>query len=100
MSREPVILHPGMPDFYDGTKWERKPHGTMLINGVEVAHTLQCPHCNAHFISRKGSGHRRTYCMLCNAVTCGHPDCDRCIPWEKKMELMERGWSLERILAS
>src|ERR1700680_2968789 len=89
MTRESVILTPGQPDFYSGTKWERKASGAILIDGEETAHTLQCPHCNSHFISRQGSGARRGFCTNCMAVTCGNPTCDACVPFEKKMEQLE-----------
>lgn len=72
--------HPLMDDYADA-KHERKPHGLVIVNGQEVATTLQCPHCMRHFISRKGSGHRRTFCFKCEAVTCGDPACDPCRPW-------------------
>lgn len=62
-------------DDYKDAKHERKPHGVIFMDGKEVATTLQCPHCMAHFVSRKGSGHRRSYCMRCNAVTCGKHEC-------------------------
>ena len=95
MSSQPTIVTPDEPDFYSGTQWERREHGGILIDGQQVASTLQCPHCGGHFISRRGSGHRRTFCMNCKAVTCGHPACDPCIPWEKKMEFIEREASRE-----
>lgn len=71
----------GLDDYKDA-KHERHPHGLIFINGREVATTLQCPHCGGHFISRKGSGHRRTFCLKCNGVTCGARTCDACTPWD------------------
>jgi len=41
------------------------------------AHLEGCPHCGAQFVSRKGSGHRRTYCLRHKAVTCGSDACVR-----------------------
>jgi len=75
-------------------KFERNAHGAFLVDGREVAHTLQCPHCGCHFVSRRGSGARRTFCLRCMAVTCGNPACDPCIPFERKLEAMEgrRPW--------
>jgi len=73
-------------DDYSDVKYERKPHGVIIVDGKEVAHTLQCPHCNAHFISRKGSGHRRTFCMRCRAVTCGKLECDPCRPFAAELQ--------------
>jgi hypothetical protein len=83
----PLIIIPGVNDThplvddYANAKHERHPHGVVIVNGKEVATTLQCPHCMAHFISRKGSGHRRTFCFKCMAVTCGKPECDPCKPF-------------------
>lgn len=85
------IIIPGTeidPELKD-VKFERSPHGIIFSNGQEVAHTLQCPHCMAHFISRKGSGHRRTFCMKCHAVTCGNPACDPCAPFVAELGLSQ-----------
>jgi hypothetical protein len=68
---------------------ELKPSGYIIVDGQEVAHTKQCCHCNAHFVSIKGSGKIRGHCMLCNAITCGAPACDFHIPFEAKLELTE-----------
>jgi hypothetical protein len=80
-------------DDYTDAQYERKPHGIIFLNGQEVAHTLQCPHCMAHFVSRKGSGHRRTFCMRCMAVTCGRHQCDPCRPF-----VAELGQTQHRII--
>lgn len=82
----PHIWIPGSDDIqrdqdqYKDAQFERKPHGLIFVNGKEVATTLQCPHCGMHFVSRKGSGHRRAYCYKCSAVTCGSRACDTCTP--------------------
>lgn len=76
-------------DDYADAKHEPHPHGIILVNGKEVASTLQCPHCMAHFVSRKGSGARRTFCMRCHAVTCGQHKCDVCTPWVKEFGLSQ-----------
>lgn len=78
------LILPGEPQF------ERRPHGTLIVDGQEVGHTLQCPHCGNHFISIKGSGARRAFCMRCMAVTCGSLPCDECKPFEKQLEEIER----------
>ena len=83
-----IPTHPRHPleDDYSDAKHERQPHGIIFVNGQEVATTLQCPHCAMHFVSRKGSGHRRTFCMRCMAVTCGKLQCDPCRPFVKELE--------------
>ena len=87
MADERQIMIPGVNDAhpliddYADAKHERQPHGIVFMNGREVATTLQCPHCGGHFISRKGSGHRRTFCIKCMAVTCGKLECDPCKPF-------------------
>lgn len=79
-------IPPGIVDEYADAQHESRPHGIILVNGKEVASTLQCPHCGGHFVSRKGSGHRRTFCFGCKAVTCGDPRCDPCRPWVEGMQ--------------
>lgn len=70
-------IPPGIVDDYADAQWERKPHGLVFVNGKEVAHTLKCPHCGAQFVSRRGSGHHRTFCFRHQAVTCGSAVCSR-----------------------
>lgn len=77
-----------MEDFKDA-KYESKPSGHILINGQEVAHTMQCKHCGEHFISRKGSGKKRGWCFRCFGVTCGKNYCMPCIPFMVKIEWAE-----------
>ena len=80
---------------FKNAEYLRKPSGVILMNGEEVAHTRQCCHGGEHFVSIKGSGIRRGYCPHCVAVTCGRPECDRCVPYEEKMEVAE-GKSLSK----
>lgn len=68
-----------------------RPHGHWLVDGKEVADTLQCVHCGDHFVVVFGSGKRRGFCMNCNGTTCGKPGCHACIPFEKKLDLYEAG---------
>lgn len=84
------IIKPGEPDFYADVAFERKPHGAIMVDGVEVAHTKQCCHCGMHFISRRGSGAIRMFCSGCNDVTCGSPECIECVPLEKRLERVEK----------
>lgn len=71
---KPPTLDP-TPDDYSQAKHERHAHGIILVNGKEVATTLKCPHCGGHFVSMKGSGHHRSFCLRHMAVTCGAPAC-------------------------
>lgn len=65
--------------------------GAILVDGVQVATTHQCCHCGGHFTSVKGSGTRRGFCLKCMRVTCGASECDPCVPFEKKLEMIEKG---------
>ena len=76
---------------FKNVKYELNPSGTILINNREVAHTKQCCHCQCHFVSVKGSGKIRGFCMRCGKITCGKLACDTCIPFEKKLENYEKG---------
>lgn len=60
----------------------------------ETASCHACPHCQGLFNVRPGSGRTRGFCFLCNRPTCGKPGCDRCAPWEARMEAMEGNLSL------
>jgi hypothetical protein len=79
------LILPGDPQF------ERKPSGFILMDDKEVASTLRCPHCDCHFISIKGSGARRAYCIKCDRVTCGKPSCDYHYDIRQKIEDYEKG---------
>lgn len=58
---------------------------------MEEYDTQQCCHCNTHFTMVKGAGRIRGFCLNCMQVTCGKPGCNVCIPFEKKLETIERG---------
>ena len=82
-------------EYKKGARFESKAHGALIVEGQEIAHTLQCPHCGSHFISFKGSGHRRSYCFLCGqegkpAVCCGKKSCLPHVPFEKRLEIVEK----------
>lgn len=66
-----------------------REHGAVIIDGCQVASTLQCPHCGAHFDSIPGSGKRRAWCTRCHAVTCGAVVCDECVPLEARLDHAE-----------
>lgn len=70
----------------------RRPSGLVIVTGpggVQERDTLACVHCQAHWIVRPGSGRTRGWCLKCGGPTCGAPGCDACVPFEKKLELME-----------
>lgn len=65
--------------------------GVIIIDSKEVATTRQCVHCGGHFVSIKGSGVTRGYCMRCGGITCGKEMCDSCIPFEKQLDMVDNG---------
>lgn len=68
--------------------------GAIIINtgrGEVQRSTHQCAHCGNHFVSVKGSGIQRGYCMLCHRVTCGTKKCLDHFPFQKKLDLIESG---------
>ena len=68
------------------------PHGHLLIDGPggrREHDTLQCCHCGRHFVVITGSGRRRGFCARCAQVTCGAPGCANCLPYERRIELLE-----------
>jgi hypothetical protein len=80
-----------MQDEIADARSARNPHGHIIIDGQQVADTLQCCHCGAHFVSVHGSGTQRGFCLRCTQVTCGGKACDPCVPFEKKVDEYERG---------
>jgi len=73
----------------------RKPSGTVIFTSPEgmisEADTVQCVHCGGHFQWVKGSGIKRSYCMACKGMTCGGASCVDHFPFEKKLDLYEKG---------
>jgi hypothetical protein len=69
----------------------RKPNGAIMIDGMHIADTLQCVHCGMHWIPVKGSGRIRGFCTKCGGPTCGSHECMKCVPFEKKLDLYEKG---------
>lgn len=63
--------------------------GVVIVGGKEIASTRQCVHCGGHFTMVKGSGRTRGWCLRCQGVTCGHADCDPCIPFEARLDHAE-----------
>lgn len=69
----------------------RKPSGYIIVEGMVVADTVQCVHCNGHFVPVKGSGIQRGWCMNCGGATCGAEPCMDCVDFRKKLDLFEKG---------
>jgi len=82
-----LILEPG-----EALSTTRKPSGYILADGIEIAQTRQCGHCNSHHVTVKGSGKLRGFCMKCSKWLCGAPKClAGCYTFEKKMDDFEKG---------
>ena len=76
----------GQPEFV------QKPSGYIVVDGQEVAHTLQCRHCGTHWIPMKGSGRVRGFCTKCNGVLCGADHCMRYhVPQEAMLDFQDGG---------
>lgn len=73
----------------------RKSGGTLIItNGdgtVNEHDTVTCCHCNNIWIVQHGSGTVRGWCTMCNARHCGSQKCMTCLPFEKKLDMFEKG---------
>jgi hypothetical protein len=55
--------------------------------------TVTCKHCSYTWVFKPGSGRRRGFCMRCNGITCGRPECNAhgCVPFEQQLENIEAG---------
>ncbi len=80
-------------NFYaDAANPHGRKHGIILIDGKEVAATLQCAHHGGHFTHRKNRGD--WICGSCGGVVCGRKQCiEMCVPFEKQLEDAESGGS-------
>ena len=80
----------------------RHAAGAILFeeNGREQQQdTLQCVHCQMHWVVEPGSGRRRGWCFKCHGPSCGARRCTvGCVPWEKAMEEREARFRLDRSL--
>lgn len=63
------------------------------IKGVIELETRHCMHCSKHWIYKPGSGITRGFCLNCMGLTCGAKQCDPCIPFERRLEAVEKGIS-------
>lgn len=89
-SRDPILwrsIHQYDRAHHDARNYS----GTILIDGQEVAQTLQCCHCNCHFLNVKLPGKDRGWCMRCNAPVCPKKECDTCRPFEVWLLNVEKG---------
>lgn len=72
-----------------------RPHGILIVTDVDgkeyQADCLTCCHCRRAWVVKPGSGIRRGFCTKCQKVTCGSPECDACLPAEKRLDLFEAG---------
>lgn len=66
-----------------------RENGAIIIGDRQVASTLRCCHCGSHWTPKPGSGIERGFCLKCMNPTCGHRDCDPCIPFEAWLEHQE-----------
>ena len=75
---------------YKNAQYVRRADGGITIDGCEVASTVMCVHCGAHWIPLAGSKIIRGWCTKCMGPICG-PKCAKCIPYEKWIEQIEKG---------
>ena len=75
---------------FGDVKHEPHGHGAWIVDGIEVAATLQCPHCGGHFVSMRGSSAERLFCLAHMALTCGALACNTCRSWQLDFDEAER----------
>ena len=76
---------------YRNAEAVRKPAGHVLIDGQQVADTIQCVHCGMHWVMLRGvEATLPRYCSKCDGLVCPNkPECTECVPAEKRLELRE-----------
>lgn len=80
-----------MSDPYAKAAADRRYGGTVLVDGKEVACTIQCVHCGDHAVLlRNVAGDLCTggWCSRCNGFICGRK-CLSCKPFERWLEEVE-----------
>jgi len=82
-----IFSKPKLPLIGAPPRAASQPHGVILMDGQEVADTLQCPHCQCHFVKIAGPA---PFCTNCGAYECGKERCRTCIPFLLRLELFER----------
>lgn len=50
------------------------------------ADSLQCVHCDLHWIVEPGSGAKRGWCHHCGGPHCGAPGCWTCRPFQQQLD--------------
>ncbi len=82
---------PWWETFYSPDRMRAAPrhaHGAILVDGVEVASTYQCPHCGGHDYWMRGDA--EDWCVRCARRVCKKQRCiEHCAPWEQQMERIE-----------
>lgn len=72
------------------------PSGEFTVTDLDTGRikaegsTLKCVHCQRTWAVEPGSGRMRGWCFRCGGPTCGAEGCEVCVPWERKMEIIER----------
>lgn len=85
------ILHKSIHQYDDATHSSTDYSGTILLDGVEVAQTRQCCHCNSHFIKTKQIRVGPEKCWYCGGYMCLKKVCNEgCLPFEQWLENVER----------
>lgn len=87
--RDPILWR-SIHQYDRATYDDRHYSGTILLDGVEVAQTLMCIHCNQHFLNIRIPGKARGWCSNCNAPVCHKPECDTCVPFMQMIENIEK----------
>lgn len=75
-----------------------KVAGGIMLDGQQVAESVQCVHCSGHYYPQPGSGEQRGWCLNCKGPLCGSELCDTCIPIEARLEGWERGENKSQVL--
>jgi hypothetical protein len=94
--RDPILWR-SIHQYDRATHDARLYSGTILLDGQEVAQTLQCRHCQAHFLNVKIPGQERGWCMRCNGPVCPRKECDVCTPFEAWLESVEKGIPIDQL---
>ncbi len=72
----------------------RRPSGEYRIideyGRITEGQTLTCVHCGAMWQIIPGSGRERGFCFRCMGPTCDRNECNRCLPYERQLEIIEQ----------